>query len=198
MTDRCEEDPEERESSSDEPDKDGVPYSDQVAEVAAPTMPPSDPTVNRIPRLNGVKPRAFFRYRMRRAAKTALEKKFDHAVHAAMNRSRGSPNTTWRPSRMSARTDRRSAVGGTVSRFRIPINVRAEKKNEAASNSMAMGAVNHSMTAPATAGPLVPAMEFVVSNLLFASTSWLRSTRAGREAWDATSQQTARVPMMKE
>src|SRR2546427_588877 len=108
-------------------------------EVAAPTMPPSDPTVNRIPRLNGVKPRAFLRYRMRRAAKTALEKKFDHAVHAAMNRSRGSPNTTWRPSRMSARTDRRSAVGGTVSRFRIPINVRAEKKNEAASNSMAIG-----------------------------------------------------------
>src|SRR2546423_12901622 len=74
-------------------------------EVAAPTMPPSDPTVNRIPRLNGGEPRAFLRYRGSRAAKTALEKKFDHPVHAAMNRRRSSTDNTLRPSRMSAMRD---------------------------------------------------------------------------------------------
>src|SRR5256884_4692958 len=98
-------------------------------EVAAPTMPPSDATVNRRPRLNGVKPRAFLRYKISRAAKIMLEKKFDHAVHAAIHRSRGSPKTTWMPSRMSARTDRRSTGGGTASLFRMAISVRAEKKN---------------------------------------------------------------------
>src|SRR5438309_12878 len=138
-------------------------------EVAAPTMPPSDATVNRRPRLNGVKPRAFLRYKISRAAKIMLEKKFDHAVHAAIHRNRGSPKTTWRPSRMSARTDWRSTGGGTGSLFRMTISVRAEKKNEAASNTMATAAPNPSMTAPATAGPPVPAVEFEVSSMLFSN-----------------------------
>src|SRR5256714_15669465 len=103
-------------------------------EVAAPTIPPNDATVNRRPRLKGVKPRAFLRYKIRRAAKIMFEKKFDHAVHAAIHRSRGSQKTTWRPSRMSARTDPRSTSGGTGSLFRMASSVRAEKKNEAASN----------------------------------------------------------------
>src|SRR5438309_11690136 len=60
-------------------------------EVAAPTMPPTAATVNRRPRMNGVKPRAFLRYRIRRAAKIMLEKKFDPAVHAASQQIRGSP-----------------------------------------------------------------------------------------------------------
>src|SRR2546428_12158913 len=117
---------------------------------------------------------------MSNAEKTALEKKFDQAVEPAMYRSRGSRRTTWRPSATSVRIDRRWAGSGGGSRFRIAINVAAEKKNDAASKTIAMGALKRSMTAPASAGPPALANELTDANLLFASTSCLRSTRAGR------------------
>src|SRR2546425_5295918 len=118
------------------------------------------------------------------AEKTALEKKFDQAVHAAMWRSRGSRSTTRSPSLISVRTDRRRPGSGVGSRFRMATKVAAEKKKDAASKIIATGALNNSMIAPASAGPPVLATELLVSSLLFASTSWLRSTRAGRYAWD--------------
>ena len=67
--------------------------------------------------------------------------------------------------------------------MRMPTNVAAEKKKDAASKTIAIGALDNSMTAPARAGPPVLATELLVSSLLFASTSCLRSTRAGRYAW---------------
>src|SRR6267143_6691729 len=135
---------------------------------------------------------------IRRAEKTALEKKFDHAVHAAMWRSRGSLSTTWSPSDISVSTARRWPGSGVGSRLRMATKVAAEKKKEAASKIIATGALNNSMTVPANAGPPVLAMELLVSNLLFASTSCLRSTRAGRYAWYATSKKTVRIPMRNE
>src|SRR2546427_10511563 len=114
---------------------------------------------------------------MSNAEKTALEKKFDQAVQPAMYRSRGSRRTTWRPSATSVRIDRRWAGSGGGSRFRIAINVAAEKKNDAASKTIAMGALKSSMTAPATAGPPVLSTEMLGSQLLFPSTRCLGATR---------------------
>src|SRR3989442_13692440 len=101
---------------------------------------------------------------MSNAEKTALEKKFDQAVQPAMYRSRGSGRTTWRPSATSVRIDRRWAGSGGGARFRMAINDAAEKKNDAASKTIAKGALKRTMTAPVSAAQPVGATKLRVSN----------------------------------
>src|SRR5207249_4553177 len=148
-------------------------------EKIAPRIPPTDERPNRRPSVVAVKPRSF-RNRRNRAENTALEKKFDQPVQAAMWRNRRSRRTTWRPSRIWERIDSPGGLAAIVSWRRIAPRDAAETANEAASKSIANGALNRSITGPAIPGPKVLANVFEVSSLLFASTSCPRSTMAGR------------------
>ena len=104
--------------------------------VTAPRIPPMPPIPPMVPIPTSSRPRTRTAYSVKRANK-APEKRFAVPVQPAIDQSRRSRNTTWRPSRISVVTDRRSDVAGTASGVRMRAMSPAEKKKVSPSATMA-------------------------------------------------------------
>ena len=93
--------------------------------------------------------------------------------------------------------ERPGSRSGTSSRLRMRKTNRPEARKLIASISIAIGALSAWMSTPASAGPASCAPEREISSFELPSTSWSRSTSAGKYDWYATSKNTVSTPKRK-
>ncbi len=119
-------------------------------------------------------------------------------MHVAIGRSHGWPTTQRMPSLTSGHILERGASVVCCTTFsRWPMRTRkiVEMTKLSASARIAYGAVSAAIRPPDALGPPICATETVTCSFELPSTSWSRSTRAGRYDWYATSKKTVKTPI---